>query len=105
MRILFEVLERDRFEIYDPCIPAGAETAKIIVESEKQDTVRILKLCPSTLQVWDITPELYLEYRGAYDETSPLWVKLQTDFDERAAEEAKDSREWQDHIRSFSRAA
>jgi hypothetical protein len=105
MRILFEVLERDRFEIYDPCIPAGAETAKIIAETEGYDTVRILKFDPATMQVSDMTPELYAEYRGSYSDTAPLWVKQQPDFDDRAAEEVREGREWRRHIRSLSRAA
>ncbi|MBC2806617.1 hypothetical protein C3Y94_026045 [Rhizobium ruizarguesonis] len=105
MRILFEVLERDRFEIYDPCIPAAAETAKIIGASEGHDTVRILKFCPATLQVWDMTQELYDEYRGSFDGTAPLWVKLQPDFEDRAAEEIREAKQWQRHMKSFSRAA
>lgn len=105
MRILFEVLERDRFEIYDPCIPAGAETVKIIADSEGFDTIRILKFDPATLQISDMTPELYDEYHGPYDDTAPLWVKQQPDFDHRAADESRDAREWQRHIRSFSHAA
>jgi hypothetical protein len=105
MRILFEVLERDRFEIYDPCIPAAAETAKIIAESATYDTLRILKFCPATLAIIDMTAEMYEEYRGDHSEDAPLWVKLQSDFDIRAAEEAKDARDWQRHVKSLSRAA
>lgn len=105
MRILFEVLERDRFEIYDPCIPVGAEVAKVIDASEHQDTVRILTFCPATLQVNDITAEIYDAYRGSYDEAAPLWVKLQPDFDHRAQEEARETREYLRHVRSFSAAA
>lgn len=105
MRILFEVLERDRFEIFDPCIPAGAETAKIIAGTEGYDTVRILQFDPTTLHISDITPELYDEYRGPYDQSAPLWVKQQPDFDLRCDEEARETREWQKHVRSFSVAA
>jgi hypothetical protein len=94
MRILFEILERDRFEIYDPAIPAAAETQKIIYEAGLHDTVRILKFCPSTMQISDMTDELYAEYRGDFDETSPLWIKQQPDFEDRAAEQRRESWEW-----------
>lgn len=105
MRILFEVLERDRFEIYDPCVPAAAETAKIISSSEGMDTVRILKFCPATLQTWDITRELFDAYRGPFDATAPMWVKHQPEFEAQAAEDLLDAREWQRHIHSLSHAA
>lgn len=105
MRILLEHLERDRFEIYDPCVPAAAETEKILKEAAGLDTVRILKFDPATLQIWDMTPELAAEYPGPYDETAPLWIKDLPNFDELAAEERRDAREWAVHVRSFSRAA
>lgn len=100
MRILLEVLERDRFEIYDPCIPAAAETEKILKEANGYDTVRILKFDPITLQVWDMTPELSAEYTGPYDETAPLWIKDQPNFDDLAAEERREAREWARHLRA-----
>lgn len=87
MRILFEILERDRFEIYDPAIPAAAEAQKIVFEAGLHDTIRILKFCPSTLQIFDVTDEFYEEYQGGYDDEAPLWIKQQPDFENRAAEE------------------
>jgi hypothetical protein len=105
MRILLEVLERDRFEIYDPCVPAAAETEKILKEAAGFDTVRILKFDPATLQIWDMTPELAREYTGSYDDAAPLWIKHLPDFEELAAEERRESREWAAHLRSLRHAA
>ena len=100
MRILLEVLERDRFEIYDPCVPAGAETEKILAEADRHDTVRILKFDPATLQISDMTLELAAEYVGPFDDTSPLWIKQLPDFDDLAAEERREAREWARHLRA-----
>jgi len=105
MRILFEVLERDRFEIVDPCIPAGAETEKILKDAEGFDTVRILKFDPATLSVDDMTPELAREYTGAYDDAAPLWIKQLPDYEQIAGEERQESRLWQEHLRSLRHAA
>jgi hypothetical protein len=100
MRILFEVLERDRFEIVDPCIPVGAETRKILKDAEGFDTVRILKFDPATLSVDDMTPELAREYDGAYDDSAPFWIKQLPNFDRCAAEERRETREWLRHLRA-----
>ncbi|MBD9544332.1 hypothetical protein IB276_33335 [Ensifer sp. ENS04] len=100
MRILLEVLERDRFEIYDPCVPAAAETEKILKEAEGFDTVRILKFDPATLQISDMTPELVREYTGPFDDTAPLWIKQSAQFDDLAAEERREVREWIQHLRA-----
>ncbi|WP_454287297.1 hypothetical protein [Rhizobium arsenicireducens] len=105
MKILFEVLERNHYAIVDPVVPAGAEPAKIVHEAGCVDAIRILKFDPQTLQVWDITQEIYPFYQGSFDEASPAWIKEQPDFDDRAAEERRDTREWLNHTRSFSRVA
>ncbi|KQS84316.1 hypothetical protein ASG58_21335 [Rhizobium sp. Leaf383] len=105
MRILFEVLERDRFEIYDPCVPAAAEPAKILKEADGFDTVRILLFDPATVQISDITAELASEYQGSYDDKAPLWIKLLPDFDDLASEERREAREWAAHVRSLRNAA
>lgn len=104
MRILFEVLERDRFEIYDPCIPAGAQTEKIFSEAKGFDVVRFLKFDPATLDIWDMTPELANEYAGPFDDTAPFWVKQLLDFEIYASEERRESREWAEHLRSLRAA-
>lgn len=105
MRILFEVLERDRFEIVDPCVPAAAEPRKILAEAARYDTVRILMFDPATLHVEDLSPELAREYAGDFDGDAPIWVKQLPDFEVISAEERKDSREWAAHLRSFQHAA
>lgn len=105
MRILLEILERDRFEIHDPCVPASAETEKILHEAASFDTVRILKFDPASLQVWDMTPELVREYSGPYDETAPLWIKELPDFEALAAEERREAREWAAHVKTLNLAA
>lgn len=105
MRILFEVLERDRFEIVDPCIPAAAEPKKILAAAEGFDTVRILMFDPATLHVEDLGPELAREYTGDYDADAPLWIKQLPNFDLIVDEEKRDSQQWADHLRSFQHAA
>ncbi len=105
MRILFEVLERDRFEIIDPCIPAAAETKKILAEAAGFDTVRILMFDPITLLITDMSPELVREYEGPFDDEAPFWIRQLSSFHELSAEEQKESREWAAHLRSLRHAA
>lgn len=101
MRILLEVLERDRFEIYDPAIPYAAETAKIVHEAGLHDTVRILLFDPQTLNVSDVTARFYDDYQGSYDEDAPLWIQNRPGFEGLAAEERQERREMEAHYRSF----
>lgn len=105
MKILFEVLTRDGFEIVDPYIPAGAETLKILNDTKGYDVVRILKFDPTTLAISDISAELLFAYPGPFDDTAPLWARQQVGFDQLVAEERREAREWQQHVRSFSHAA
>lgn len=104
MKILFEVLERDRYEIYDPVIPAGAQARKIAREAGDL-TVRILQFDPATLEIEDVTARFYDDYDGSYLEDVPLWIRERAGFQALAAEEERERREMQAHIRSFGRCA
>jgi hypothetical protein len=105
MKILFEVLECDRYEIVDPVLPAGAEARKIAHHAGLFDTVRILEFDPDRLQIVDVTSRFYDDYQGSYLEDVPLWIRERLDFEALAAEERRERREMLAHIRSVSQAA
>ena len=105
MKILFEVLERDRYEIVDPVVPAGAEAKKIAHEATIHDACRILEFDPTSLTMHDVTPRFYDDYDGSYTEDVPLWIRERPGFEALADEERLEQREMQAHIRSFSRHA
>lgn len=105
MKILFEVLERDRYEIVDPVLPAGAEARKIAHHAGIFDAIRILEFDPDRLQIIDATSLFYDDYQGSYLEDVPLWIRARPGFDTLAAEERRERRETVAHIRSISQAA
>lgn len=104
MRILLELLERDRFEIFDPNIPAAAETAKIVHEATVNNAVRILVFDPQTLHVDDVTARYYDAYQGSYLDDAPLWIQERPGFDALAAHERREGREMENHYRSLKYA-
>jgi len=105
MKILFEVLERDRYDIMDPAIPGAAEPKKIVREAGNYDTLRILLFDPQTLHVDDVTAEYYEDYDGSYLEDVPLWIQERPGFENMAAEERLERAEWEADIGWLSRVA
>lgn len=92
MKILFETLERDRYEVQDPCINVAAEAALVAHAATCYDTTRILAFDPDTLAISDVTDRYYDAYDGTYDEDAPLWIKERPDFESLAAEQRSEIR-------------